>query len=106
MTLGKHSRGCNCKRSGCLKKYCECYQANVRCSENCRCRDCKNFEGSDELDMSGYLDLLQARKIKAASHSVADRGSSAVPPLVQDQTVNPFVFDVMILMLFSFTLCV
>ncbi|CAF2144546.1 unnamed protein product [Brassica napus] len=93
VTLGKHSRGCNCKRSGCLKKYCECYQANVRCSENCRCRDCKNFEGSDELDMSGYLDLLQARKIKAASHSVADRGSSAVPPLVQDQTVNYVVRD-------------
>ncbi|VDL95584.1 unnamed protein product [Schistocephalus solidus] len=23
----KHSKGCNCKRSNCLKNYCECYEA-------------------------------------------------------------------------------
>ncbi|XWS70850.1 hypothetical protein CRYUN_Cryun03dG0084500 [Craigia yunnanensis] len=44
----RHKRGCNCKRSMCLKKYCECYQANVGCSVGCRCEGCKNVYGKKE----------------------------------------------------------
>ncbi|XP_042004427.1 protein tesmin/TSO1-like CXC 5 isoform X1 [Salvia splendens] len=44
----EQSRGCNCKRTGCLKKYCECFQANIPCSDKCKCVDCKNFEGCEE----------------------------------------------------------
>lgn len=28
-TVRRHNRGCNCKRSGCLKNYCECYEVNI-----------------------------------------------------------------------------
>ncbi|KAI3982050.1 hypothetical protein MKX01_018956 [Papaver californicum] len=49
---GRHKRGCNCKKSKCLKKYCECYQAGVGCSDGCRCEGCQNAfgvrEGYDE----------------------------------------------------------
>ncbi|KAL4307586.1 hypothetical protein HN51_041958 [Arachis hypogaea] len=44
----RHKRGCNCKRSMCQKKYCECYQAGVGCSSGCRCEGCKNVYGTKE----------------------------------------------------------
>lgn len=44
----RHKRGCNCKRSKCTKKYCECFQANVGCSTGCRCDGCMNVFGKRE----------------------------------------------------------
>ena len=33
---------CNCKKSHCLKRYCECYNAGISCSEACKCEGCEN----------------------------------------------------------------
>ena len=35
--------GCNCTKSNCLKKYCECFKLKKKCGEFCRCRDCDNL---------------------------------------------------------------
>mmetsp|Transcript_26194 Transcript_26194/g.33959 ORF Transcript_26194/g.33959 Transcript_26194/m.33959 type:complete len:740 (-) Transcript_26194:372-2591(-) len=46
----QHSQGCNCKRSACLKKYCECFHGDAYCGDNCKCTNCENFEGSYSLE--------------------------------------------------------
>ncbi|KAG6735240.1 hypothetical protein POTOM_062219 [Populus tomentosa] len=54
----RHKRGCNCKKSTCLKKYCECYQGGVGCSINCRCEGCKNVFGrKDDFPNSGAASM-------------------------------------------------
>ena len=50
---------CNCKKSRCLKLYCECFHALKFC-ETCRCQDCKNKPGNEEL-REGIIATIKER---------------------------------------------
>ena len=43
MNINYQTTGCNCSKSHCLKKYCECFKIGLGCTNHCRCVDCKNM---------------------------------------------------------------
>ena len=40
---------CTCTKSGCNKKYCECYKNGSKCNSSCRCVGCENTENPKKV---------------------------------------------------------
>ncbi|XP_077999479.1 protein lin-54 homolog [Glandiceps talaboti] len=80
----RHNKGCNCKRSGCLKNYCECYEAKIMCSSSCKCVGCKNFEESP--DRKTLMHLADAAEVRVQQQTAARTKLSSQ---IQDLPAKP-----------------
>ncbi|XP_041853476.1 spexin prohormone 2 isoform X1 [Melanotaenia boesemani] len=58
---GRHNRGCNCKRSHCLKNYCECYEANIMCTSSCNCVGCRNYDDRSQTAVKEETGRVKSR---------------------------------------------
>ncbi|XP_002124866.2 protein lin-54 homolog [Ciona intestinalis] len=89
-----HQKGCNCKRSGCLKNYCECYEARIPCTSKCKCIGCKNLEEDSVAlkEQHPLMNLADAAAVRcqqqAASKSRISTHIGEIRPTQRPQTYH------------------
>ncbi|XP_017006950.2 uncharacterized protein tomb [Drosophila takahashii] len=71
-------KGCCCKRSQCIKNYCDCYQSMAICTKFCRCIGCRNTEVRKVVDSnSGAKNPSAVKRQKAAAMSAKAAAAAA-----------------------------
>ena len=61
-----YARGCNCKKTECMKNYCECFAGKVKCSHLCKCTECQNYDETlPDEDLQKYQDCQVKKRKKS-----------------------------------------
>ncbi|EDW65068.1 protein lin-54 homolog isoform X1 [Drosophila virilis] len=70
-------KGCCCKRSQCIKNYCDCYQSMAICSIYCKCIGCRNTEERLAVATPPKKTALAAKRERAAALSAKAAAAAA-----------------------------
>ena len=69
-------KGCNCRKSKCLKKYCECFQLGLKCTARCKCTACLNGNQHTHDEPPQPDDKAAESNNQQASAKEAEEGGS------------------------------
>lgn len=70
---------CNCKKSRCLKLYCDCFKNGLQCGTDCKCEDCRNndqyktvkqktIQEIKQRNNTAFLSIVQPQEVRLAPH--------------------------------------
>ena len=62
---------CTCTKSGCNKKYCECYKNGTKCNSSCRCVGCENTENGKNI-RDGFYECCLANSIYTIKNKIIE----------------------------------
>jgi len=74
--------GCTCKKSRCLKRYCDCFRDGVKCVAACKCVDCQNGRPADApVVEADAIAAPPTKRLKASSLPSLGPARSALAPV-------------------------
>lgn len=73
-------KACNCKRSSCLKLYCDCFSNGTYC-KNCNCSNCHNIQSFEQYRSVAIKEILD-RNPSAFKSKLSPSQTSFSPNLV------------------------
>ena len=67
---------CTCSKSGCNKKYCECYKEGLKCNIKCRCINCLNLPEDQSKNSNDKIISLDETKSESGKNASATKSES------------------------------
>ncbi len=85
---------CNCKKSRCLKLYCECFGRGEPCSKECNCMACLNTEEHQKERLEA-MNLIREKNPSAFKPKIDRTASPEKAVVTRLQEINEFNFFIL-----------